>query len=159
MPFSTSSSEKLFDLVNRGVSAIAQVAPAPPPAGAPPAPMAAPTGAAAASGAPAASPGPMAYLQSFLLPLIVVAAFYFLFWRPQQAKERELNTKLKKGDRVVTQAGLIGKIFELGDREVKLELAPNMRIDILRTSIASIYDGSDPAKKPDAEAATKTDKK
>ncbi|MFI5301831.1 MAG: preprotein translocase subunit YajC [Polyangiales bacterium] len=159
MPLSTSLVPQLFDLLNRGASAIAQVAPAPPPGGTPPAPVVAPT----VGTGPAPTPsggggGSIAMISQIAMMLAIFGAFYFFILRPQQTKEKELNAKLKKGDRVVTQSGLIGKIFELGEREVKLELAPNMRVDVLRASISAIYDGGDAAKKAELEPA-KTDKK
>ena len=132
----------------RTLSVLAQVAPAPPgpAAGAPPAPN---TTTAQPSSSSSAPGGVMGTLMQFALPLAIFAGFYFLMIRPQQAKAKELDSKLKKGDRVVTQSGIIGKIHTLGDKEVTLEVAPNVRIDMLRPSITSVYEG-DVVKKTDA---------
>jgi preprotein translocase subunit YajC len=159
MPTSSSFVSPPLDFTSFGLSAPAQVAPAPQPPGAappPPAPI-------ATQGAPAPSPqqtgGPMAMLLNFALPIGIFVAFYFFFIRPQQTKEKELSAKLKKGDRVVTQSGLIGKIYELGEREAKLELAPNLRVDILRASISAIYEGTATSDAKDARDAGKAEKK
>lgn len=66
------------------------------------------------------------------------AIMYFLLIRPQQkqAREhRELMQSLKKGDEVVTQAGLIGEIYAVMDREISLEIAKGIRVRVLKTAI------------------------
>lgn len=79
-------------------------------------------------------------LTSFLLPmLIMVAIFYFLLIRPQQQKAKEhkaLLDNLKKGDRIITQGGIIGTIVHLDDQIVNLEVADKVRIEMARPYIA-----------------------
>jgi preprotein translocase subunit YajC len=67
-----------------------------------------------------------------LLPLILI-----LLWssRSQQKKQREALEGLKKGDRVVTQSGLIGKLLETGDRYAKIEIAAGVKVEVLKTSL------------------------
>lgn len=79
---------------------------------------------------------------SMLFMLIAFLPVILLMWftsRSQQKKQKALESKLKKGDRVLTQFGVVGKISELGDaRYVKLEVAPGVRIQMLKTAIAGI---------------------
>ena len=56
--------------------------------------------------------------------------------------------KLKKGDRVVTQSGLVGRLLEVDTRYAKLELAPGVKVQVLRTSLLG-RDGEDSAKSGD----------
>jgi preprotein translocase YajC subunit len=59
------------------------------------------------------------------VPLVgIVAVFYFLLIRPQQkqAKKHKDLASLRKGDQVVTQSGLFGKIYSISDKEVVLEV-------------------------------------
>lgn len=81
---------------------------------------------------------------SLLFMLIAFLPVILLMWftaRSQQKKQKALEAKLKKGDRVITQFGIVGKIAELGDpRYVKLEIAPGVRIQMLKSAIAGIED-------------------
>lgn len=76
-----------------------------------------------------------------MLPLaMILAVFYFLLIRPQQqkAKEHEDFVKgLKRGELVVTTSGLYGRVVELKDEEVLLEIAPNVRVRYERSKIAA----------------------
>jgi len=87
----------------------------------------------------------------FLLPLL----FVFLMTRNQSKKQKELESALKPGDKVVTQAGLIGKLIEVGDRTVKLEIAPGVNVQVLKAAIQ----GVDGEPKPAAEAKDKAQEK
>jgi preprotein translocase subunit YajC len=88
-----------------------------------------------AGGAPEASP-----LWSFVVPMIfMVAIFYFLLIRPQQRKAKEhksLLENLKRGDRIITNGGLIGTIVNIDDQIVTLEVADKVRIELGRPYIA-----------------------
>ena len=67
--------------------------------------------------------------------------FYFLLIRPQTQKAKqhtEMLKALKRNDEVVTTGGLIGRIHELGDKVVTLEIAPNVRVRVERPQIASL---------------------
>jgi preprotein translocase subunit YajC len=67
-----------------------------------------------------------------LLPVILL-----LLWssRSQQKKQRAALAALKKGDRVATQSGLVGKLLELGDRYAKVEIAPGVKVEILKSGL------------------------
>ena len=77
-----------------------------------------------------------------LLPLVVIfAVFYFMMIRPQQLqrkKYREMISRLKKGDRVLTRGGLYGVILEIKDNDLMLELAQNVRVRADRTAVQSM---------------------
>lgn len=77
-----------------------------------------------------------------MAPIVgIIAIFYFLIIRPQTQKASE-HTKmlgaLKKNDEVTTTGGLIGRITELGDKIVTLEVAPNIRVRVERTQIGGL---------------------
>ena len=80
-----------------------------------------------------------------LAPLVLImGVFYFLLIRPQQQKAKEhddLVKGLKRGELVVTSSGLFGRIVEVKDQEVMLEIAPNVRVRYDRTKIGSCVAG------------------
>ncbi len=93
---------------------------------------------AAASGAPQDGG-----LVGFLLPMfLILLVFYFFVFRPQNKRMREhgdMVNNLKRGDRVVTGGGLIGKVYKLtGDDEVMIDLADGVRVHAVRSTIMTI---------------------
>jgi preprotein translocase subunit YajC len=89
----------------------------------------------------AGGPAPASPLMS-LLPLIVLfVVFWFLLLRPQmkKAKEhRELIAKLQKGDEVLTSGGLAGRIEDLGESFVTVEVAERVSIKVQRGAITAV---------------------
>lgn len=77
-----------------------------------------------------------------LLPFIILfVVFYFLLIRPQskRAKEhRKMVEALAKGDEVVTQGGVLGKVLEVGENFLVVEVAENVQLKIQRQSVASL---------------------
>jgi len=78
-------------------------------------------------------------------PLIMMAVFvvifYFLLIRPQQKKQKEHQAMLSKiaaGDEVVTAGGILGKVVEVGDNFLTLEIAENVRIKVQRFQVTSL---------------------
>ena len=68
----------------------------------------------------------------------IFAIMYFLLIKPQQkqAKEQqELMSALKKGDDVVTTGGVLGKVFAVTDKVITLEVASNVKLRVLKSSI------------------------
>src|ERR1700752_2630097 len=64
---------------------------------------------------------------------LLILAFYWFFLRPQTTKAREhrdMLAKLKRNDEVVTTGGLVGRINEIVDKVVVLEIAPNVRVRV-----------------------------
>jgi preprotein translocase subunit YajC len=83
---------------------------------------------------------------------MVVAVMYFLVFRPQNKKAQEqakMLSALKRNDEVVTNGGMIGRIQDVGDKVITLEIAPNVRVRIERSQIASISSYKSTAKKDD----------
>ncbi len=77
-----------------------------------------------------------------MAPIVgIIAIFYFLIIRPQTQKASE-HTKmlgaLKKNDEVVSTGGLIGRITELGDKVLTVEIAPNVRVKVERTQVSGL---------------------
>jgi preprotein translocase subunit YajC len=99
----------------------------------------------AQSAAPATS-GSSDFLQPILtspmLPIgFIFLMVYFLMIRPQTQKANELKKMigaLKRNDEVVTTGGLIGRIAEINDKLITLEIAPNVRVRVERSQIAAL---------------------
>lgn len=93
-----------------------------------------------------------------ILPLaLVFVVFYFLLIRPQQqARKRHMDmiAALKKNDIVVTSGGLIGKVKSVADDEVRVELAPNVDVRVVRGTIAEVRSKTDPAPANDSKPAS-----
>ncbi len=86
----------------------------------------------------AAQPGG---LMGFLPLIVIFAVFYFMLIRPQmkRAKEhKQLVASLNKGDEVITNGGLLGKITDVSDSFVTLELADNLQIKLQRQAVANV---------------------
>jgi preprotein translocase subunit YajC len=94
--------------------------------------------AAAQAAGTAAQPNPLLSI----LPLIILfVVFWFLLLRPQmkRAKEhRELLSKLQKGDEVITGGGLAGRIEDLGESFVTVEVADKVSVKVQRSAIAAV---------------------
>ncbi len=77
-----------------------------------------------------------------LLPLVFIfVVFYFLLIRPQSKKAKEhkqMVESLAKGDEVVTNGGLLGKLTKIGDNFVELELAEGITVKLQRHAIANV---------------------
>lgn len=85
--------------------------------------------------------GDMNTLLSFIPMVLIFVVFYFLLIRPQQKKAKDhknLLDNLKKGDAVITQGGLIGKIASISDQVVTLEVADKVRVRVVRQQIAGV---------------------
>ena len=92
-----------------------------------------------AEGAPAA--GTEAGLMSMLPLILIFVIFYFLILRPQMKRAKELKKMLEslaKGDEVVTTGGLLGKITQLGDSFLVIEIADGVEVKVQRSSAASL---------------------
>ncbi|MBT8061150.1 MAG: preprotein translocase subunit YajC [Xanthomonadales bacterium] len=84
---------------------------------------------------------PQGGLMSFLPLILIFAVFYFMLIRPQmkRAKEhRKMVSELAKGDEVVTNGGLLGKITDINDSFVTLQLADSVEIKLQRHAVASV---------------------
>jgi len=84
------------------------------------------------------------------LPLILIfAIMYFLLIRPQQKKVKEhqkMVAALRRGDQVVTQGGLIGKVSKVKDEgEVEVEIASGVKVRVVQSTIAQVLNKTEPA--------------
>jgi len=77
-----------------------------------------------------------------LLPLVLIfVVFYFLMIRPQQKRVKMLQdavNSVKKGDKVVTGGGLIGKVVKVDEREVEIELSPTVKVRAIKATLAEV---------------------
>ena len=77
-----------------------------------------------------------------IMPLILIFfVFYFLIIRPQQNKVKEhaaMVNAVKKGDEVVTQGGLIGKVSKVSDDEVTIDFGNNVNIRAVKSTLAHV---------------------
>ncbi len=86
--------------------------------------------------------GPTAFMSFFPL-LVIMGIFYFIIIAPQRKQQKEtekMQSALKKGDRVITNSGILGTVTDLKDAEKVqvVEVAPNVRVNITPSYIASI---------------------
>ncbi|MFT9398676.1 MAG: preprotein translocase subunit YajC [Acetobacter sp.] len=85
----------------------------------------------------------MSDVMSFLPFVGVFAIMYFLLIRPQQQRQKQLRNELKslrRGDRIVTAGGIIGVVQKSREdtNEVEVEIAPNVRVMVLRDTITTV---------------------
>ena len=91
-----------------------------------------------AAAAPAqASPG----MLDFAFPIILLFLFYFMLIRPQQKRAKEhraMQAALGKGDEVVTDGGLMGKVISLDENAVTVQIADNVEVKVRRESVNAV---------------------
>jgi preprotein translocase subunit YajC len=83
-------------------------------------------------------------LSAFLPLLLIIVIFYFFLMRPQMKRQKELKKfreALKKGDKVITTGGIYGKISEIEDHTVLLEVDNNVKLRVDKAAL--IKDPSD----------------
>src|SRR6266853_4942143 len=98
---------------------------------------------ACAQGASAPSDGVMPLPLMFIVVMFVI--FYFLLIRPQAKRQKELKAMiqaLNKGDEIVTSGGLVGRVTELSDQYITLQVASvgnqPVAVSVQRSSIATL---------------------
>ena len=94
----------------------------------------------ATNGAPAAAPAgdPLA---SMILPIGLIVLFYFFLIRPQSKRHKqhkEMVAALQKGEEVVTSGGLLGKITNVGDNFITLEISKDVSIHVQKNSVQAV---------------------
>ena len=85
------------------------------------------------------------------VPLILIfMIMYFLLIRPQQKKMKEhqaMVASLRRGDQVVTQGGLIGKVVKVKeDNEIEVEIADGVKVRVVQNTVATVISKTEPAK-------------
>jgi preprotein translocase subunit YajC len=87
-----------------------------------------------------------------LVPLILIfGIMYFLLIRPQQKKLKEhqmMVAALRRGDQIITQGGVMGKVTKVKDdnNEVEVEIAAGVNVRVIRSTIATVVNKTEPAK-------------
>lgn len=84
-----------------------------------------------------AGPGGAGGMQSLIFLLLIIVVFYFFMIRPQVKKQKEATTfrnSLAKGDKVVTTGGLYGKINDVKETTIILEIADNVVVKVDKTA-------------------------
>ena len=91
---------------------------------------------------------------SLFLPLAMMfAIFYFLVWRPQSQRTKQLKqtiNNLKRGDTVVTAGGILGKVVKAPgaeDQEVLVEIADNVQVRVVKGTISDVRAKNQPVEK------------
>jgi preprotein translocase subunit YajC len=86
---------------------------------------------------------------SFIPLILIFAIMYFLLIRPQQKKLKEhkgMVEALRRGDQVLTQGGIIGKVSKVkDDGELEIEIAEGVKVRVLRHTIAQVLSKTEPA--------------
>jgi preprotein translocase subunit YajC len=104
---------------------------------------------AQAAGAQATGTGD--FVMSFLIPMLMVFAIvYVLIIRPQKRREKEradLIKNIRRGDTVITNGGLIGKVSRVvDDLELELEVAQNVKVRTVRSMVLEVRAKGEPVK-------------
>lgn len=92
----------------------------------------------AAAPAAAAQPDP---ITSLMLPVGLVVLFYFFLIRPQskrQKEHKEMISGLQKGEEIVTSGGLLGKVTNVGENFVTVEISKDVSIHVQKNSVQAI---------------------
>ena len=99
----------------------------------------------------AGSTGGASDMIQFVVPMLaVLGIMYFLILRPQQKKQKDHQTMVgavRRGDTIVTTGGLIGKVTKATEpTELELEIAPNVRIRVVRSMVSEVRAKGEPVK-------------
>lgn len=87
---------------------------------------------------------------AFLLPLLILVPFFFFSSR-RQKKEQAERAKMKKGDKVVSNSGLVGELLELDERFAKVKLAPGITVQMLASTLGPLDVAADAPKSADKD--------
>lgn len=96
----------------------------------------------------AAGTDPTGGMIQFVPLLLIFVIMYFLMIRPQQKKVKQhkaMVEALRRGDQVVTAGGMIGKVVKVADAEVEVELAPNVKVRVVKNTVAQVLSKTEPA--------------
>lgn len=106
-----------------------------------------PAFAQAAGSAPGGATDILVQVAPFALIIIIM---YFLIMRPQQKRARaqaDMIRSVRRGDTIVMNGGMIGKVVRVvDDNEVEMELAPNVKIRVVRSMISEVRAKGEPVK-------------
>ncbi len=114
-----------------------------------------------AADAPAAQSQP-SFVQTLPMLLFIFGIFYFLLIRPQNKQRNEhqkLLAGLKKGDAVITEGGIVGRIWEVRDDRVVVDLGSSARMTVMKESIQRMDNDNDASNEKSASDKTSGKKK
>ncbi len=89
-------------------------------------------------------------LSSMLMIVAMIAIFYFVMIRPQSKKQKELKRQreaMQKGDRVVTAGGIHGKIRNIDEATIMVEVAPGVELKLDKASVYPVIEAAPKDKK------------
>jgi preprotein translocase subunit YajC len=95
-------------------------------------------------------PASLSSLAQFAPLVLIVIVFYFLLIRPQQVQQKTLKAtlaSLKRGDKIVTAGGIVGTVKKVteGATELDVEIAPNVTVSVIRSTVTSVLTPPAPA--------------
>ena len=91
--------------------------------------------------------------QTLTLALPMIAIFYFLIWRPQSQRQKQLRQSvdnLRRGDTVVTAGGIVAKVVKAANAdepEILVEIADNVQVKVLKATLSDVRAKTQPADK------------
>lgn len=90
-------------------------------------------------------------IESLIPLLLIFGIMYFLLIRPQQKKlkeHQEMVAALRRGDQIVTQGGIVGKVTKVKDEsnEIEVEISKDVTVRVIRSTIATVMNKTEPAK-------------
>lgn len=93
----------------------------------------------------------MAGIEQFIPLILIFGIMYFLLIRPQQKKlknHQAMVAALRRGDQVITQGGIMGKVTKVkeDDSELEVEIAEGVKVRVIRSTIATVVNKTEPAK-------------
>ena len=110
-----------------------------------------------APGGPGGSP--MDLIVQFLPFILLFVLFYFLMIRPQQRKAKlhaAMIAGVKRGDTVVMNNGMIGKVSRVEDAEVSVEIAPNVQVKVVKAMLSDVRARGEPMARAASSASPRT---
>lgn len=88
-------------------------------------------------------------IQQFVPLILIFGIMYFLLIRPQQKKLKDhqaMVKALRRGDQVVTQGGIVGKVVKVrDDGELEVEIADGVKVRVIQSTIATVISKTEPA--------------
>ena len=98
-----------------------------------------------------ASGGFASGIGGFLPIILIFGIMYFLMIRPQQKKMKEhrrMVSALRRGDQIVTQGGLIGKVTKVKEEdEVEVEISKDVKVRVVKSTVVNVLNKTEPAEK------------
>jgi preprotein translocase subunit YajC len=93
---------------------------------------------------------PSTFLQSGIIPIVLVGIiFYFMLIRPQQKRVKEhqaVLSAIRRGDRIVTNGGLVALVTKVneGERQLEVEIADGVRVKVMRDMVSTVLSKTEP---------------